>query len=221
MSAAFEGKAPVAPRLVALRRRTRETDISLRLDLDPEPGAAPAAGAISTGIGFLDHLLGSLAFHARWSLELSCAGDLAVDEHHSAEDCALLLGEALARALDSGPPIRRFGWAFAPLDEALARAVVDLSGRPFARVRLGLGQARLGGLAGENAEHFAASLAMAARMTLHLDLLRGENAHHRAEAAFKALALALRGACRADTSLGASAGGSSTKGLIIVQEDNP
>jgi len=115
-----------------------------------------------------------------------------VDDHHSAEDCAIALGEAFARALSKGAAPRRFATAYAPLDEALARAVVDLSGRPFCVADLGISEARLGGLAGANAVHFLASFAMSARLTLHVDVLRGENAHHRAEAAFKALALALR-----------------------------
>ena len=186
-------------RRAGIYRRSRETEIALELAL--EPGAV----RVDTGLGFLDHLVASLAFHAGWSLELACSGDLRVDDHHSAEDCALALGEALSAALAAGGRFRRFGSAYAPLDEALARAVVDLAARPFCRVSLGLGGCRLGDLAGENVEHFVSSLAIASRSCVHLDLLEGVNAHHKAEAAFKALALALREACALDAVDGGSA----------------
>ena len=166
---------------------------------------------ISTGIGFLDHLLTALTRHARFDLRLRCAGDLHVDDHHTAEDCALALGAALDRALGERRGIARFGSAYAPLDEALARAVVDLSGRPFARVELGLTRDRLGTLACENVAHVLQSLAVAGRLTLHLEVLAGANDHHRAEAAFKAVALALRAAAARD-------GGDevpSTKGVLL------
>ncbi|HOX30708.1 MAG TPA: imidazoleglycerol-phosphate dehydratase [Spirochaetales bacterium] len=204
-------------RRAAIGRRSRETEIALSLDL----GGGEVS--VDSGIGFLDHLVGSLALHAGWGLELYCRGDLEVDEHHSAEDCALALGEALARALASGPRPRRFASAYAPLDEALARAVVDLSGRPFCRAVLGLGTARLGALAGENAEHFVSSLAMAARATIHLEVLTGENAHHRAEAAFKALALALREACAPAglSATGAAEAAASAKGAVLLEELSP
>lgn len=174
-------------RAVELRRETRETKVALRLTLD---GTGEAD--IQTGIGFLDHMLGALAKHARLDLWLRCEGDLHIDDHHSAEDVALTLGAALDQALGDKRGVARFGSAYAPLDEALARAVVDLSGRPFAHVDLGLRREALGGLACENVGHVLRSFATAGRLTLHLDVLRGENDHHRAEAAFKALALALR-----------------------------
>lgn len=216
------GGAGARGRGCALRRLTRETRIAIALDPDCPGGPA----SISTGIGFLDHLLGSLATHAGWSLRLECAGDLGVDDHHSAEDCAILLGEALARAVGKGPAIRRFGHAYAPLDEALARAVVDFSGRPWAEVDLGLSGPRIGGLAAENVSHFLESLALTARMNLHVDVLRGRNDHHRAEAAFKALALALRSALEPALPAGAADPGSSredgkfrsTKGGVILEE---
>ncbi|HOC17089.1 MAG TPA: imidazoleglycerol-phosphate dehydratase HisB [Vicinamibacterales bacterium] len=192
-------------RKASVSRETRETKIELALRLDGE-----GRSAVKTGVGFLDHLLATLALHARFDLDLSCEGDLQVDDHHTAEDCALALGEALDRALGTRAGIARFGWAFAPLDEALARAVVDLSGRPFARVRLGLERDRLGGLACENVRHVLGSLASTARLTLHVDVLEGDNDHHRAEAAFKALALALRQAVALD----GSAGVPSTKGSL-------
>ena len=207
-------------RRITLRRKSRETEVLVDLDLDP---SAPFA-EIDSGIGFLDHMLSSLATHAGWRLSLACRGDLVVDDHHSAEDCALALGEALARALAAGPAPRRFGSGLAPLDEALARAVIDLSGRPYCRAELGLSGARLGDLSGENVQHFFWSLASAAKMTLHIDLLAGENAHHKAEASFKALALALREACRASDASASSAQtalAASTKGPVLIEEMDP
>ena len=174
-------------RNAVVERVTRETAVTVTLTLDGTGNAE-----VSSGIGFLDHLLDTLARHARFDLTLACKGDLRVDDHHSAEDCALGLGEALDRALGERRGIARFGSAFAPLDEALARAVVDLSGRPYSAIDLGLGRETIGGLACENVGHVLRSLAVAARLTLHVDVLRGENDHHRAEAAFKAVALALR-----------------------------
>ena len=177
----------MTPRAATVTRSTRETAVSATLLLD---GTGKAD--VNTGIGFLDHLLETLARHARFDLTLSCRGDVAVDDHHSAEDSALALGGALDRALGERCGVTRFGWAYAPLDEALARAVVDLSGRPFADVALDLEREAIGGLACENIPHLFRSLAAAARLTLHVDVLKGENDHHRAEAAVKALALALR-----------------------------
>jgi len=180
-------------RRALVTRKTNETDITVELVLDGRGGAD-----VATGVGFLDHLLMALARHARFDLQLRCAGDLHIDDHHTAEDCALALGAALDQALGERRGVRRFGAAHAPLDEALARAVVDLSGRPFAAVDLGLRREALGGLACENIGHVVRSLAIAARACVHLDVLKGENDHHRAEAAFKALALALRAAVALD-----------------------
>jgi imidazoleglycerol-phosphate dehydratase len=192
-------------RSATVSRKTSETDITLTLDLDGEGRAD-----ITTGIGFLDHMLGALTKHARFDLTLTCKGDLHIDDHHTAEDCALVLGAALDQALGDRKGIARFGSAYAPLDEALARAVIDLSGRPYAHVALGLRGERLGDLACENIGHVLRSLATAAQATLHVDLLRGENDHHRAEAAFKATALALRQAVRR----GAGDDVPSTKGVL-------
>ncbi len=186
---------PLAPREATVSRTTSETEIALRLNLD---GAGKAD--IQTGIGFLDHMLTSLTKHARFDLHLRCNGDLEIDDHHTAEDCALALGQALDQALGNRVGITRFAHAYAPLDEALARVVVDFSGRPSATVDLGLGRERLGELACENITHVFTSLAMASRTTLHVDVIRGENDHHRAEAAFKAMALALRQAVLRDNS---------------------
>jgi len=182
-------------RSTELSRKTTETDIRLSLCLD---GSGKAD--ISTGIPFLDHLLDALTRHSRIDLALTCRGDLEVDDHHTAEDCALALGAAIDTALGERRGIGRFGDAHAPLDEALARAVIDLSGRPFAAVDLGLAEQMLGTLRAENAEHVIRSLATAMRAAVHVDVLRGDNGHHRAEAAFKALALALRQAVARDGS---------------------
>ena len=177
----------MSARTASVTRTTRETSIRMTLDLD-----GSGTSAIKTGIGFLDHLLDALSRHARFDVMLTCEGDLQVDDHHTAEDCGLALGEALDRALGERRGVNRFGWALAPLDEALARAVVDLSGRPFADVTLDLRRETIGELACDNIPHVLRSFATAARITLHVDVLKGENDHHRAEAAFKATALALR-----------------------------
>lgn len=168
-------------------RTTNETSVSADLLLDGQ-----GLSKVTTGLGFLDHMLSALARHAGFDLTLDVRGDLHVDDHHTAEDAALVLGQALDVALGERRGIARFGSALAPLDEALARAVVDLSGRPFPVVDLGLRRERLGDVACENLDHVLRSLATAGRFTLHVDVLRGENDHHRVEAAFKALALALR-----------------------------
>ncbi len=170
-----------------LSRKTNECEISICLHLDGRGEAD-----ISTSIGFLDHLIGNLTKHAGFNLNLTCRGDLVVDDHHTVEDCALSIGAALDQALGERRGIARFGWSYAPLDEALARVVVDLSGRPYADINLGLSRETLGGLAAENLTHFLQSLAAAGRFCLHVDLIKGQNDHHRAEAAFKGLALALR-----------------------------
>lgn len=176
-----------------LVRKTGETEITCRLNLDGRGKAT-----VRTGIGFLDHLFTALARHARMDLDLTCTGDLEVDDHHSAEDCALALGEAFDRALGERRAIARFGHAYAPLDEALARAVVDISSRPYAVTALGLRREKVGDLSTEMIAHVVHSFAMSARITLHVDVLRGENDHHRAESAFKALACALRMAVTRD-----------------------
>jgi len=174
---------------MTVKRQTAETRIEARVDLD-----GTGQSSISTGIGFLDHMLTAMSRHGRLDLTLSATGDLEVDDHHTAEDTALVLGEAIDRALGERRGIRRFGTAFAPMDEALARAVVDLSGRPAAQVHLGLRREMLGAIATENLTHFLCTLSVSIRAAIHVDLLRGDNDHHRAEAAFKAVALALRSA---------------------------
>jgi imidazoleglycerol phosphate dehydratase HisB len=195
----------MSERTATIERHTAETEIRLTLALDGSGSAT-----IDTGLGFFDHMLTALTKHSRFDLELACSGDLHVDDHHTVEDCALALGQALDRALGDRRGIRRFAHAYAPLDEALARVVVDLSGRPAPHVDLGIKRPKIGDVAGENLAHFFQSLAIAGRMALHVDVLKGENDHHRAEAAFKALALALKDA------VAATAHGDipSTKGLL-------
>jgi len=177
-------------RTATVERRTSETEIELVLELDGE------GCRVETGLGFLDHMLTTLGRHAGWSLVVAAKGDTWVDDHHTVEDVAICLGRAMKRALGERRGIRRFGWAFAPMDEALARAAVDLSGRPASVVNLHLRRPMIGDVACENLTHFVRSLALELGAAIHLDVLRGENDHHRAEAAFKALALALREALR-------------------------
>ncbi|KAH0497790.1 hypothetical protein TgHK011_005075 [Trichoderma gracile] len=201
--------APV--RAACLARDTKETSIQIALsidggqlpkDADPRllditsPHASQSSQsqviAINTGIGFLDHMLHALAKHAGWSMALNCKGDTYIDDHHTAEDCCIAIGDAFAKALGTLSGVARFGYAYCPLDEALSRAVVDLSNRPYSVVDLGLKREFLGQLSTEMIPHCLQSFAQAARVTLHVDCLRGDNDHHRAESAFKALAVAIR-----------------------------
>lgn len=179
--------APAGSRTATTNRQTKETNIEIELDLD-----GTGKTEIQTGIGFLDHMLTALAFHSKLDLKLICDGDLHIDDHHTAEDCALALGSAIDRALGPRTGIKRFGYAYAPLDEALARTVIDLSGRPWPEIHLGLEREMVGTWACENIVHFFQSLAMTLKCSLHVDVIRGTNDHHRAEAAFKSLAKALQ-----------------------------
>ncbi len=174
-------------RRAELDRKTGETDVEVVLDID---GGGTAE--IDTGLGFLDHMLSALARHSGFDLTLRASGDLEVDDHHTVEDCAIVLGRALDGALGDRSGINRFGSAYAPLDESLSRAVVDLSGRPWPEVHIPFTRSTIGEVATENIVHFFRSLAIEGRMALHMDLIRGDNDHHKAESAFKALALALR-----------------------------
>lgn len=194
----------MSARTVTIERKTGETDISLTVDLDGDGEAR-----IDTGIPFYDHMLHAFAKHGRFDVELSCDGDLEVDDHHTVEDCALVLGDAFDDALGDRRGITRFAHAYAPLDEALARVVVDLSGRPYSVVDMGLTRESLGGLSCENIPHVFESFATRIRGAIHVDILRGDNDHHRAEAAFKAFALAMRRAVRVE-----GADVPSTKGVL-------
>lgn len=180
-------------RTATVERTTKETSVQVTVELD-----GTGAREVATGIGFLDHVVETLARFSRVDIRLACQGDLHVDAHHTVEDCALSLGQAFADALGDKRGIRRFGHAYAPLDEALARSVVDLSGRPWPEIDLQLTRDRLGELDTDDLVHFLQSFAIAARASLHVDIIRGRFDHHKAEAAFKATALALRTAIARD-----------------------
>jgi imidazoleglycerol-phosphate dehydratase len=192
-------------RKVTVSRKTRETNVTVTLDLD---GSGTAA--ISTGVGFLDHLLGSLAHHGLFDLEIQAAGDLEIDEHHTVEDVALVLGSAFAEALGDRTGISRFGDAAVPMDEALASAVVDIGGRPYAVVDLPFRAERVGALPLQLVEHALEAFARTSGVTLHVRG-SGRNDHHLAEAAFKAIGRALRVACEPDPR---RIGVASTKGSL-------
>ena len=179
-------------RTATVTRVTRETAVAVTLDLD---GSGTAE--VGTGVGFFDHLLTSLAHHALFDLTVRTEGDLEIDDHHTVEDTALVLGEALAGALGDRSGIVRYGDAAVPMDEALAIAAVDVGGRPYAVVDLELATERIGDLTTQNLPHALEALCRTAGMTLHLTA-RGRNDHHVAEAAFKALARALRVAVALD-----------------------
>lgn len=181
----------MTPRTAIISRTTNETQIEAAIDLD---GTGQAQ--INSGLGFLDHMLDALSRHSGIDITLQCKGDWMIDDHHSVEDCALVLGQAIDAALGDRTGINRFSSSYAPLDESLVRTVIDFSGRPDAFVELGFVRDMIGQVATENITHFFESFAMSMRATLHIDLIRGRNDHHKAEAAFKALALALRDATR-------------------------
>ncbi len=177
----------------AVRERvTRETRVTVRLDLD-----GTGAARVATGIGFYDHLLTSLATHSLIDIEVEAGVDLEVDDHHTVEDVALVLGEALAAALGDRAGIGRFGEAVVPMDEALARCSLDCSGRPYAVLEIAFRGERIGELSTQLIEHALESFARTAGITLHLSA-SGRNDHHVAEAAFKALARSLRRAVEPD-----------------------
>ncbi|KAH9816472.1 Imidazoleglycerol-phosphate dehydratase-domain-containing protein [Melampsora americana] len=183
-------------RTAKIQRKTKETDIDLELKLDVPIGTQQQI-QIATGIGFLDHMLDALIKHSGMSLTLKCQGDLHIDDHHTAEDVAIALGQAFHQALfgqdgEGLRGIKRFGTGFAPLDEALARAVVDISNRPSCCTDLKLKREKIGDLSCEMIPHVFYSFAMGALITVHVDVLKGANDHHKAEASFKAFALALK-----------------------------
>jgi imidazoleglycerol-phosphate dehydratase len=180
-------------RTATLSRRTSETDITLTLDLD---GAGSAD--IATGIGFLDHMLTAFARHGLFDLTVRAKGDLHIDFHHTTEDVGIVLGRAFAQALDDKRGITRFGHALVPMDEALAEAVVDISGRPFLVWNVTFERPKIGEMDTELFEEFFRALATNAAVTLHITQRAGRNAHHVAEACFKATARALRMAAAID-----------------------
>ncbi|MDH7487696.1 MAG: imidazoleglycerol-phosphate dehydratase HisB [Anaerolineae bacterium] len=180
-------------RKAQVMRKTKETAVEVTLALDGQ-----GRYQVQTGLGFLDHMLAQLAMHGLLDLELRARGDLEVDEHHTVEDVAIALGQALDQALGERQGIVRMGHAYAPMDEALARVVVDLSGRPYAVVEAAFAAPRLGAVDSDLIIHFLETLAMHARMSLHAQVLYGRNDHHKAEALFKALGRALEAATRLD-----------------------
>jgi imidazoleglycerol-phosphate dehydratase len=194
-------------RTASLSRTTSETDIRLTLVLD---GSGRAD--IVTGVGFLDHMLTALARHALFDLTIAAKGDLAVDDHHTVEDVGIVLGRAIAAAAGEKRGIARFGHAIVPMDEALAEAAVDFSGRPFLAWSVGFGRPKLGTFDTELFEEFFRALAINAAITLHVTRRAGRNAHHVAEACFKATARALRMALERDPRVGDAI--PSTKGAL-------
>ena len=195
------------PRTASLTRSTSETDIALSLDLD---GSGRAE--IATGIGFLDHMLTALARHALFDLKVQAKRDLHIDFHHTAEDVGIVLGKALAQALGDKRGIRRFGHALVPMDEALAEAAIDISGRPFLAWSVTFTRDKVGEMDTELFEEFFRAFAMNALITLHVTQKAGTNAHHVAEGCFKALARALRMAVEPDPRAGDAI--PSTKGSL-------
>jgi imidazoleglycerol-phosphate dehydratase len=187
-------------------RRTKETDIRLALDLDGEGKVD-----VSTGVGFFDHMLTLLGRHGLFDLTIEAAGDIEVDAHHTVEDVGLLLGEAFAEALGEKTGIARYGAATIPMDEARVSAALDLSGRPFLACAIEPGAEKVGGFDTALAQEFFQAFANRGGVTLHITQERGGNAHHVLEAAFKAVARALRGAVRIDA---AERGVPSSKGVL-------
>jgi imidazoleglycerol-phosphate dehydratase len=179
-------------RRATVTRRTRETDVTVSLVLD-----GTGVAAISTGVGFYDHLLSSLTHHGLFDIDIRASGDLEVDEHHTVEDVALVLGAAFAEALGDRAGIRRFGDSSVPMDEAVATAVIDVGGRPYSVIDLPFRGERAGALPLQLVEHALEAFARTAGATLHVRGT-GRNDHHLAEAAFKALGRALRDACEPD-----------------------
>ena len=180
-------------RTAELSRSTSETDITLRLDLD-----GTGESDIDTGIGFLDHMLAAFARHAMFDLAVRASGDLQIDCHHTTEDVGIVLGQALARAVGDKKGISRFGHAIVPMDEALAEVAIDVSGRPFLAWQVTFDRQRLGEMDTELFEEFFRAFAMNGLITLHVMQRAGRNAHHVAEACFKAAGRALRAACTLD-----------------------
>ncbi len=184
--------AELTARRAQVTRRTRETNIEVRVDLD-----STAALRIASGIGFFDHMLEQLAAHGGFALELTCQGDLDIDEHHTVEDCALALGEALRRALGEKVGIARYGFVL-PMDEAQVQVAIDLSGRAFSRFEGRFERERIGALPTELVPHFFRSLADALNAAIHVTV-RGENSHHMVEGCFKGVGRALRQALRRES----------------------
>ena len=195
-----------SPRAATIQRKTKETDIRVKLNLD-----GTGRSRISTGLPFLDHMLELFSRHGLFDLHLSCKGDLEIDDHHSVEDIAITLGQALVEALGDKTGISRYGEAIVPMDEALCRSVIDLSGRFYLVYEVQTKRQKIGNFSVELAEHFWRSLAETAKFNLHIDCLRGRNTHHILEGTFKATARAL---CLAVGMNSRVTGVPSTKGML-------
>lgn len=198
--------SPTSVRSAVVERKTRETDISLRLDLD-----GVGAGVVSTGIGFLDHMLGLFAAHGRFDLEVKATGDLQTGGHHTVEDVGICLGTALDRALGDKVGIVRYGSVLLPMDESLALVGLDVSGRPYLAYNVDLSHAQIAGFDTDLALEFFQAVVNNARLTLHVRLLAGSNPHHIIEAVFKGFGRALAQATRVDPGV---RGVPSTKGVL-------
>src|SRR6059036_3173736 len=195
------------PRTAAIHRKTNETDIRLKLNLDGRGSAH-----VATGIRFLDHMLELLARHGGFDLRVNARGDLDVDQHHTVEDLGITLGEAVTKALGNRRGINRAGYFVMPMDETLAVAAIDLGGRPHAVITLQVQAARVGDLQTELVHDFFEGFAIGARANVHVKVLYGRSTHHKIEAVFKAFARALRVACAKDKRLARML--PSTKGLL-------
>ena len=193
-------------RTAEVKRDTKETQIRVKLNLD-----GSGAGKLDTGVPFLDHMLDQVARHGVYDLEISAKGDLHIDAHHTVEDIGIALGQAFTRALGDKQGIRRYGHAYVPLDEALTRVVVDLSGRPGLEFKIDFVRARIGEFDVDLVHEFFQGFINHAQVTLHIDNLKGDNAHHQAETAFKAFGRALRMATELDPRI---KGVPSTKGSL-------
>lgn len=192
------------PRIASCSRKTAETDISATVNLD-----GTGVSSIRTGVVFLDHMLTSFSRHSGIDVELRCSGDLDVDDHHTVEDVALVLGKAITDALGDKKGIGRYGWAIIPMDEALARCSIDLGGRSYCVFKAEFARPVIQGLSTEMVEHFFVSLSRTMNANLHLAMLEGKNTHHLIEALFKSLAYAMKQAVSIE-----GAGIKSTKGVI-------
>lgn len=193
-------------RKAEVRRKTKETEVVLKIDLD-----GTGRGTIETGIPFFDHMLTLLSYHSRINLDLKAKGDLGVDAHHTVEDVGICLGEGMRKALGEAKGVQRYGSSLLPMDEALAVVALDFSMRPGLVFHMKLRKARLGTFDTELVEEFFKALSNRARMTLHINLLYGRNSHHMVEAAFKGFGRALRSAVSLDPQ---GSGVPSTKGIL-------
>jgi imidazoleglycerol-phosphate dehydratase len=193
-------------RSATIQRKTKETNISVTLQID-----GSGKYSVSTGIGFLDHMMELFARHGMFDLQLQCKGDLRVDDHHTTEDVAIALGQAFGKALKERTGIARYGSAYLPMDESLARCVVDLGGRSALVFKAEFNRKNVGDLSTEMIKHFFLSFAENIKANIHVEVLYGSNTHHKIEAMFKALARALRVACEKDARV---KGVLSTKGKL-------